>query len=317
MGNIYDIVIIGAGPAGIAAAVEASVLGIKNSLILEKGQNHSATIRQFYKEKKRVDKDWMGQKTELYGNVHFIDGTKESTLDYFDELLTKHGLEAKFGEEAERVEKMDELLIVHTTQGLYKAKSVIVAIGKMGKPNKPPYEIPAPIRHKVNYDLDRCSKDESILVVGGGNSAAEYAYDLADTNDVALCYRQKNFTRLNAQNLLNINRYSSHGKIRMLMGTNINALEERDGKIVVHFDEIAHETFDRIIYAIGGTTPVEFLRKCGIELQDGSPTVDENLETNVKGIYVSGDLGLNSGGSIAMALNMSFTIVHQIKKVIA
>ena len=99
----------------------------------------------------------------------------------------------------------------------------------------------------------------------------------------------------------------------MLMGTNITALEEKEGKVSVHFEEIAPETFDRVIYAIGGTTPVEFLRKCDIEMSDGSPTVDSNYMSSVDGIYISGDLGLKNGGSIAMALNMSYTIMQHIK----
>ena len=68
---------------------------------------------------------------------------------------------------------------IATTASNYHAKSVILAIGKMGKPNKPTCEISAGAKKRVHYNLDSCSENESVLVVGGGNSAAEYAVDLA------------------------------------------------------------------------------------------------------------------------------------------
>ncbi|HOI83233.1 MAG TPA: NAD(P)-binding domain-containing protein, partial [Campylobacterales bacterium] len=141
--KIYDIAIIGAGPAGIAAAVESCAMGIKNIILIEKAGNHSATIRNFYKDGKRVDKEWMGQKLENSGTIDFLDGTKESTLDFFDELLIKNDIETVFGEEAERVVKNKEIFDITTSGSNYHAKSVILAIGKMGKPNKPTCQITA------------------------------------------------------------------------------------------------------------------------------------------------------------------------------
>lgn len=312
--KIYDIAIIGAGPAGIAAAVESYAMGIKNIILIEKAGNHSATIRNFYKDGKRVDKEWMGQKLENSGTIDFLDGTKESTLDFFDELLIKNDIETVFGEEAERVVKNKEIFDITTSGSNYHAKSVILAIGKMGKPNKPTCQITAEAKKRVHYNLDACSENENILVVGGGNSAAEYAVDLADKNDVALSYRKPNFTRLNAINLLNIERLSSHGKIRMLMGTNISAIDEKDGKLKVMFEEIEAENFDRVIFAIGGSTPIDFLKKCGVELKEGEPILSNEFETETKGMFISGDIAFKNGGSIIVALDMSYKIVKKIKE---
>ncbi len=87
MDNIYDIIIIGGGPGGIGVSVEAKILGLEKILLIEKSDNHSQTIRKFYKDQKRVDKDWQGQKVELEGNIEFFDGTKETTIDYFDRAI--------------------------------------------------------------------------------------------------------------------------------------------------------------------------------------------------------------------------------------
>lgn len=312
--KIYDIAIIGAGPAGIAAAVEAYTAGIQNIVLIEKGVNHSATIRNFYKDGKRVDKEWQGQKFESSGTIAFFDGTKESTLDFFDNLLDNDKIDTKFGEEAERVVKNGDLFDITTSASNYHAKTVILSIGRMGKPNKPTCQITPDAKARIHYNLDSCSKNESILIVGGGNSAAEYAVDLADTNDVALSYRKPNFTRLNAINLLNIERLSSHGKIRMLMGTNITAIEGHGGKLKVSFEEIEPEIFDRAVFAIGGSTPVDFLKKCSIELMDGEPKLSGDFETGTTGMFVSGDIALKNGGSIIIALDMSYKIVKKIKE---
>ena len=76
MENIYELAIIGAGPAGIATAIESYALGMRGIVLLEKDENHNATIRKFYKDNKRVDVDWKGQKVELDGSIYFVDGTK-------------------------------------------------------------------------------------------------------------------------------------------------------------------------------------------------------------------------------------------------
>jgi thioredoxin reductase (NADPH) len=312
--RVYDIAIIGAGPAGIAAAVEAYAMGITNIILIEKAGNHSTTIRNFYKDGKRVDKEWQGQKLESNGSITFLDGTKESTLDFFDELLSSHKIESFFNEEAEKVEKKDGIFDITTSASNYHAKAVILAVGKMGKPNKPSCQISAEAKKRVHYNLDKCSENETVLVVGGGNSAAEYAVDLSEKNDSALSYRKPNFTRLNAINLLNLERLSSHGKIRMFMGTNITAIDEKDGKAKVSFEEMEPELFDRVIFAIGGSTPIDFLKKCGVELEDGEPILSDEFETKIGGMFISGDIAFKNGGSIVVALDMSYKIVKKIQE---
>ena len=200
MDKIYDLVIIGGGPGGIGSVVEAKILGLEKVLLIEKSDNHSHTIRKFYKDKKRVDKDWQGQEVVLEGNVAFVDGTKESTLDYFDNLLDDELIDSRFNCEVTKVEKEDGIFSVHTSCGIDKARSIIVSIGRMGKPNKPHYKIPPSIRTQVNFNLDKCGNDERILVVGGGDSAVEYACELSETNHVTLNYRRETLGRPNPTN---------------------------------------------------------------------------------------------------------------------
>jgi thioredoxin reductase (NADPH) len=313
MQQVYDMVIIGGGPGGIGAAVEAKVMGLDKILMIEKGENHSQTIRKFYKDNKRVDKDYKGQVIELAGNVDFKDGTKESTLNYFDQLLDNDEIDTAFNSEVEKIKKDADIFQIITSTAGYAAKNVIVAIGTMGKPNKPDYKIPPSLKERVNFNLDKCSDGEKILLVGGGNSAAEYAIELSKTNIVTLNYRRDKFARLNDVNEKMILEFNGQEKLRLRMGVDIESLENENGLVKVNFTDGYYTIYDRVIYAIGGTTPVDFLRNCGITFDENNKAqFDENFETQTKGLYLAGDIAVRSGGSIAIALNHAHHIITHI-----
>ena len=313
MQDIYDLVIIGGGPGGIGSVVEAKVLGLKKVLLIEKMDNHSHTIRKFYKDKKRVDKDWQGQEVVLEGNVAFVDGTKETTLNYFDKLLDDEVIDSRFNCEVTKVEKEDGIFYIHTACGVDKAQNIIVSIGRMGKPNKPSYKIPASIRTQVNYNLDKCGNGERILVIGGGDTAIEYACELSETNHVTLNYRRETLGRPNPTNQEMIKEFSDKGRVILKLGVDIESVVNEQGEIRVNFADDSHRFYDRAIYAIGGTTPKDFLKACGITLDDsGEPIFDDNYECETKGLYIAGDIAFASGGSIAIALNHGYRIVTDI-----
>jgi len=310
--TIYDLIIIGGGPGGIGSAVEAKVLGLKKVLMIEKMDNHSHTIRKFYKDNKRVDKDWQGQDVELEGNVEFVDGTKESTLDYFDKLLDDEIIDTRFNCAVEKVYKEEGIFHVTSGCGEDRAYNIVVCIGRMGKPNKPSYKIPGSLRTQVNFNLDKCGNGEHILIVGGGDTAVEYACELSETNEVTLNYRRDSLTRPNPTNQEMIFNYADDEALTLKLGIDIESLESEKGQIKVNFTDGA-ALFDRIIYAIGGTTPSDFLKCCLVSLDGaGEPIFDENYETETAGMYVAGDIVFNSGGSIAIALNHGYRIVTHI-----
>ena len=315
MYDIHELVIVGAGPAGIATAVESYLQGIRDIVLLEKDTNHNSTIRKYYKENKRVDVDWRGQKIELDGHIYFVDGTKESTLDFFDKILENHAVELQTHVEVQSIQKQEDgIFELFMTGKSLKAKNVVVTIGRMGKPNKPTYKIPPSIRKKIGYTLDGCGEGEKILVVGGGDSAVEYAVDLSEKNEVSICYRRETFRRANPTNQINIANAIVNKKVTPILGINITALEDNEGKVKVVFTEIQAQTFDRVIYAIGGTTPSTFLASSGIKEDNGKPVHNEHYETNIKGLFVAGDITQESGGSIALGLNHGYAIACHIKK---
>lgn len=317
MREIYDLIIIGAGPCGIACAAEAKKAGIKRVLLLEKGTENCQTIRTYYKDGKRVDKEYRGFESENLGNFDFIPGDKENTLAFFCELIKQSDCELDFRHEVGRIAVgKDGVLEAHSSTHLFRAKKIIVAIGKMGKPNKPVYEIPYNIAANVNFNTAKCSSGEKILVVGGGNSAIEYALALSENNDVSISYRQDSFTRLNEQNLADITEAGKNGKVKLKMGNHIASLEKSENddiKVTFRSGEVAY--FDRLIYAIGGVLPVDFLHNSHIAVDDKNvPIIDENYQTNIKNLYLAGDLITKNGASIVVAMNDAYKIISHIAK---
>src|SRR5574344_1717339 len=299
--KIFDTVIVGAGVSGLSCAIELKIENIENILLIEKSDNFFNTIRTFYKDGKRVDKYWRNQTINLIGNIHFDGGLKEDVLNYFETFLKKYNIPTIYNNEVEKVIKLDNgIFEVHTKLYIYKAKNVVIAIGKMGKPNKPNYKIAPDIQKNINFNLDSCSKNEKILVIGGGNSAAEYAYSLAlDDNIVTLAYRKESFTRLNSINENMLKEFEANKKLT----------------IKVNFSNAESENFNRVIYAIGGTAPTDFLKNCGVKFSDNlKPIFDENFECCCKNLYIDGAVNSSSEGSISSSLNHGFLISKAIAK---
>ena len=314
MDKIHEIAVIGAGPAGIATSCEAVICGIKEILVFEKSTNHSDTIRKYFKDNKPVDRNWKGLNIVLEGHIDFQSGTKETTLDLFDESLENNLIDAKFHTEVIGVERLDNIFKINTISNEeFYSKNIVIAIGRMGKPNKPNYPIPASLRQKANHNIRFCTKDEKILVVGGGDSACEFAYFIHKSNDVTLNYRGAQITKANPKNLQNVLDIAEENKLSLKFGVDIDKLEDENGSFKVFYTDGSVELYDRIIYALGGSSPTEFLEKCSVKLdENGKPIADEN-NYNSEGIYVAGDIAGSIGGSIAAALSHGYKIVNSIK----
>lgn len=308
---MYDVVIVGAGPAGISLAVEAIEAGVprERMLILEKEKEHAFTIKKFYPEAKLVIANYKGMEPRCEGLLCMTDLPKSEVIDFLDKTIERYTLPVHYEEQVyaihEDIEK--KCFVVKTSKASYETKIVVIAIGVLGRPNKPDYPLPASLGKRILFDVtSRPVRQEKVLVVGGGDSAAEYVqYLLQFENTITMSYRREKFDRMNTINRRTIEELERLGIITVRYNSHILSVEDKEGKPFVHFAESpTPESYDTIVYALGGSSPKNFLESIGIAFDGHQPRVNENGETNIPGIFLVGDLvHYPKGGSIITAFN--------------
>jgi thioredoxin reductase (NADPH) len=316
--SMYDIVIIGAGPAGISLGAEAVTSGIPKSkvLILEKAQEHSWSIRKFYPDEKLVTANYKGVDASCKGVMCLLDSSKDETLTYLDKAIADFDLNIFYRSEVYEIEKLKSgYYIVKSNTGDYVTKTIAIAIGVLGKPNKPSYPIPAQIKPIVYFDVttNHISKSD-VLVVGGGDSASEYVQYLVEKgNNVTFSYRREEITRMNQINMDSLYALAKEGKVTLKLGTDIDSIEPCDGAIKVNFKNDEPLIFEHIVYALGGTSPKAFLQGTGIKMTKEGPEVSSFFESSQEGIFLLGDISAgNKGGSINSAFNSAHDAMEEV-----
>lgn len=295
------IVVVGAGPAGIATAVEAKRAGIQPVVLLEKAQHICDTIVSLYHEGKRVDPVFRKVKVEPIGALSFDTESREEFLKRMEDVVQREGLVIHTGQDVNKIVKQGDSFLVTTGRGMqFQADVVVVAIGVFGKPVKPTYPIPATLKDRVLFSLPKTPvSGKKVLVVGGGDTAAETACFLAEHNKVCLSYRRPEFFRLNEINACNIKGCSEKGVVELMMATDIEGLEPGEDGVLVKFKDGRNLVFDMVFYCLGGSTPQTFLEGCGVDFQGNRPVFEPDGETNVKGLFLVGDLVAKTGTIMA------------------
>lgn len=309
--RVTSVAIIGAGPAGIAAAVECKANGIDNLIIFEKGDNFCSTLRRLYPSGKRVDKNYKGISLSAEGICNFETETKEEFLERMAKYIRDYSIEIVYNTEINGMEKKEDSYILKAgTESVTKASAVIIATGVFDKPKRPPYPIPEEVRKRVFFELPKhLPEGEKILIVGGGNTAAELACLLAGKCDVYLSYRREKFFRINEENLKELERRKD--QITFFLGTEIKALEPVKDAVKVLFHDGHDEIFDKIFYCLGGSTPKNLLDKLGINFNNDLPQIDEFGESNLERVFLVGDIAVKRG-SIMHAFNSSHRAVKRL-----
>ncbi len=320
----YDLIIVGAGPGGISLAAEAKAAGISRDkiLVIDKAEAHSWIIRSIYPDKKLVASNYKGIKAVCHGILCLPDVTKDEAISYLDWVINDTGIQVNYNEVVLKIETLGTarapLFNVHTDKAVYHSRLVVIAIGVFGKPNKPDYKLPTSLRKRIHFDINSFDADnEQILIVGGGDSASEFSQFLVERgNRITLSYRRSSFKRMNAINRQTALGMHDNGQLEILWESNIHQVSVSDaGKPLVHFMEKQYgiRSFDRIVYALGGSTPKNFLQSMGIQFTGKQPDIDAHGESRTPGLFVGGDLhaGLR-GGSIANAFNTSRGIIERI-----
>lgn len=259
----YDLIIVGAGPAGISASLMARKLNI-NAITLEQ-DTLGGTVFTFPRQKIVMTS---AMDLPLYGKVKLFETSKTALLELWNSAIQKNNLTIKENTKVEAIHEADGHFVVETLSGeSFTAKAVLLTIGRRGTPRK--LGIDGEMQEKVAYRLlePEDIRNKNILVVGGGDSAIEAALLLADQNKVSLSYRNDSFARIKPANSQKINAAMDAGKIEVLFNT--NPLWINKDSVVLTTKQEGEELYlenDLVYIFAGGELPVEFLKKAGIQI---------------------------------------------------
>ncbi len=259
--DLYDLLIVGAGPAGISASLRAAEKKL-NYVTLEESEI-GGTVSKYPRQKLVMTSP---VEFPTYGKFKKLELSKEQLLEFWQTVLKRADFNCKTGEKVENiVNGEDGLFTVSTAKGLHRARHVILALGKTGSPRK--LGITGEELPKVMYRLIEADHyvNKNILVIGGGDSAVEAAMGLACQvgNKVTLSYRQLTFSRIKDRNAQRIAEFAGNGKLNVLF--NSSPLEFRADSVILEVGG-AKQTLPNDFAWIfaGGDPPTAFLKKVGI-----------------------------------------------------
>lgn len=316
MQNHEQIIIVGAGPGGLAAAAHAHQLGV-SYVLLERARHLADTIHG-YQARKHV----MAEPGDvpLRSELPFEAGSREAILGGWAGHVESAGLNVKLGREVTAVVPVEGAagegpgFRVETAAGeTYHGERVVLALGTQGSPRRmgvPGEDLP----HVIDRLGDAADYDEAdLVVVGAGDSALEVALALAEANRVGLVVRKPAIERAKEVLAAEARRLADAG--RLTIHYRATPVEIRPGEVLLATAEGERAVpADTVFVKIGATPPRRLLESFGIELsgpgREALPRLSSTYETSVPGLYL---IGATSGQDlIKLAMNQGYEVVEHI-----
>ena len=271
--SVWDVIIVGAGPAGISASLRAAEHRL-SALTLER-ESVGGTVSKYPRQKLVMTSP---VEFPLHGKFSKTTLSKEDLLRFWEKVMARTDLNIRTGEGVDTVQRgANGLFHVRTAKAEYRARAVILAMGRAGTPRKlgvKGEELPHVLYRLIEADH---YTGQNILVVGGGDSAVEAAMGLAHQagNRVTLSYRRGEFSRLKDRNAKRIAEHIVSRKIEVLF--NSMPVEFRAGSVLIEVaGEVRELPNDFVWIFAGGTSPSEFLKSAGVAF--GGSTSDSHLQ---------------------------------------
>jgi len=263
LANAYDVVIVGAGPAGISASLAAKQHKLRYLTIEQ--DSFGGTVAHFPRGKLVMTAP---ATLPLIGKVKFREVSKEKLIKFWENAARKTGLTVKYGEQVHTISQLRNGFEVRTTRAFYRTSSVLLAIGRRGTPRK--LEVEGEDQDKVVYRLidPQQYQRRHVLVVGGGDSALEAAASVAEQPGatVTLSHRREAFSRARLKNRERIEIAKKSGNLKVLLQSNVRKIGRHDVEIEQKGRRIRIRN-DAVIICAGGILPTDFLKSIGIEIE--------------------------------------------------
>jgi thioredoxin reductase/NAD-dependent dihydropyrimidine dehydrogenase PreA subunit len=267
LGNpkMLDLVIVGAGPAGIAASLGAMQNKIR--FVTVEQDSLGGTVAHFPRGKLVMTRPAI---LPIVGKMNFTETTKEKLITYWQGVEKQTGLRVNYNERVTSIERHPggRGFIVTTSARKYPARAVLLTIGRRGTPRR--LDVPGEHLPKVVYRLIDAEQysGQHVLVVGGGDSALEAAHSIAEQpgTTVTLSYRSPAFTRAKSKNRDKVAALQSAGRLNVMMNSNVREIRKDAVVIDSDGDSIILPNHGVIICA-GGILPTGFLKEVGIEVE--------------------------------------------------
>lgn len=285
-----EVIVVGAGPCGLAAAIAVKNIGV-NPLVIEKANvvnsiYHYPTHQTFFSTSEKLE----------IGEVPFITEDykprRNQALSYYREVAIRKELRINSYEKVLEVLKQGEKFRVITTKQEYSASFIIIASGYYDNPNY--MNVPGEDLPKVSHYFKEAHPyfDKDVLVVGGKNSSVDAAIELVKAGArVTVIYRGKEYSSsVKPWILPEFDSLIRNEKIKMVFNGNIK--EIFPDKVIYTVDKQEKEIKNDFVFAMTGYHPDHgFLRKMGINIEQdsGRPFYnEETMETNISGIFIAG-----------------------------
>lgn len=273
--EVLDLLVVGAGPAGISASLRAMERKL-NYMTIEQDEV-GGTVAKYPRQKLVMTSP---VELPLYGKFKKMELSKEELISLWKSVLERSDFKVRTGEKVEDIQKgADGIFTIVSNKGQYRARAVILGLGRSGNPRKlgvKGEELP-----KVMYRLIETDHyiNKRILIVGGGDSAVEAAMGLANQkgNSVTLSYRRESFGRIKERNAQRIQEYMRSGKVEVLF--NSLPTEFRQDKVLLQINGGIREIPNDYVWIFaGGEPPRAFLEKIGVSLGHRDMTLEASNE---------------------------------------